>query len=410
MTLPPLLVAAALVASPPPRHGLPRFDARLGTPDAVVRVLQIGDSHVQGATFADEFRQLFQDRHGDAGRGLVFPHRAARTNGARDLSWTAPSPWLFANGLRRVNPMPWGLAQWSLASPDTTRSLRLAPAATADPGSLDTRQAWVLGEGVHLEGTTACDSLAPTVRRCLLPPGTDSFRLRLPPFPSRFDGMILENGRPGVVWSESGVNGLAWKDLSRPSRLWEQLHAWNPDLVVVSLGTNDAFLAGFSPHAFESHVHEAIRRIRLAAPEADILVTMPPDHALRARRRRWRNNPNLDLVEESLRRVCRGEGVAVVELRRLQGGTNSWKSWIARGLMAKDHVHYTHDGYRQHARLVTAALERGGIGAEPERSVRPTPLETRDFLRSQDSLVRHAAAVLAGPPDSLALHEAPAAP
>lgn len=406
----PLLVATVLAAPPHPRYGLPRFDARLGTPDAVVRVFQIGDSHVQGATFADEFRQLFQARHGDAGRGLVFPHRAARTNGAQDLSWTAPSPWLFSNGLRRVNPMPWGLAQWSLASPDSTRILRLEPSSRAAAGSLATRQAWVLGEGVLLEGATACDSLAPTVRRCVLPSETDSFRVQLPPFPSRFDGLLLENGRPGLVWSESGVNGLAWKDLSRPSRLWEQLHAWNPDLVVVSLGTNDAFLTGFSPHAFEGHVQEAIRRIRLAAPDADILVTMPPDHALRARRRRWRNNPHLELVEESLRRVCRSEEVAVVELRRLQGGTNSWKSWIARGLMAKDHVHYTHDGYRQHARLIHAALERRGGASDPERSVRPTPLETRTFLQSQDSLVRHAAAILSGPPDSLALDEAPSAP
>jgi lysophospholipase L1-like esterase len=380
-------------------------------PDAVVRVFQIGDSHVQGATFADEFRRIYQGRHGDAGRGLVFPHRAARTNGAQDLSWTAPSPWLFSNGLRRVNPMPWGLAQWSLASPDSTRTLRLTAAGAATAGSLQARQAWVLGEGVRLEGATACDSLAPTVRRCALPSQTDSFHVQLPPFPSRFDGLLLENGRPGVVWSESGVNGLAWKDLSRPSRLWEQLHAWNPDLVVVSLGTNDAFLAGFSPHAFEGQVQEAIHRIRLAAPEADILVTMPPDHALRARRRRWRNNPHLDQVEAILRRVCRGEGIPVVELRRLQGGANSWKSWIARGLMAKDHVHYTHDGYRHQARLIHAAMEAldgGGPDSKPVSA--PSPEETRVFLRSQDSLVRHAAAILAGPPDSLAPTEAPSAP
>lgn len=409
MSIPPLLLATILTAGAP-SNGLPRFDARRSDPDAVVRVFQIGDSHVQGATFADEFRRLYQGRHGDAGRGLVFPHRAARTNGAQDLAWTAESPWLFSNALRRLNPMPWGLAQWSLASPDTTRLVELAPKGSVAPGALVAQSAWVLGEGVTLEGASTCDSLAPTVRRCALASPSDTFRLHMSPFPSRFDGLILENGRPGVIWSESGVNGLSWKDLSRPSRLWEQLHAWSPDLVVVSLGTNDAFHSGFSRQAFATHVEDALQRIRLSAPEADILVTMPPDHALRARRRRWRNNSNLDDVEDVLRGICRREGVSLVELRRLQGGTNAWKSWIARGLMAKDHVHYTHDGYRAQARLIHGALEARVGHPDGAASVRPAPQQTRDFLRTQDSLVRLAAAILAGPPDSLAPTEAPAAP
>jgi len=408
--IPSLLVAATTaLGGARAAEGLPRFDARRADPQAVVRVFQIGDSHVQGASFPAEFRRSYQEESGDAGRGLVFPHRAARTNGAQDLAWTAEGPWQLANGLRRVNPMPWGLAQWSVASPDSARVLLLAPRRSATPGSLRARDAWVLGEGVDLEGTRSCDSLAPTVRRCALAAETDSFRIRLAPFPARFDGLILENGRPGVLWSESGVNGLSWKDLSRPSRLWEQLHAWSPDLVVVSLGTNDAFHPTFAHEPFQMQVQDALRRIRLAAPDADILVTLPPDHALRARRRRWKSNPHLELVEEALRRVCRDEGVPVVELRRLQGGTNAWKSWVARGLMARDHVHYTHDGYREQARRILAQMEQRK-GAYAPLAKRPSSEETAAFLREQDSLVRAAATIPAAPYDTLPSAEAPPTP
>ena len=81
MTISPLLLATTLAAGGS-SNGLPRFDARRSDPDAVVRVFHIGDSHVQGATFADEFRHIYQSLHGDAGRGLVFPHRGPRTNRA----------------------------------------------------------------------------------------------------------------------------------------------------------------------------------------------------------------------------------------------------------------------------------------------------------------------------------------
>lgn len=354
-----------------------------------VRVLHIGDSHVQGAFLGGELRRLFQESRGDGGRGLVFPHRLAGTNGALDISCSGKGPWAAGAAVRRASTMPWGLAGWAIASTDSGREIDLAPSSRAAPGRLCSTRAMLFGEGVRMEGQGPADTCG---RSCLSYafPARDSFRLQMGGYPARLDGVVLENGRSGVVWSEAGVNGLSWQDLLKPSRMWEQMHAWKPDLVVVSLGTNDAFQKGFSGANFSEAAREGLRRIRLAVPEADILLTFPPDHALKVRRRKWGDNPRLDLVAKRLSDLCEEENVAGIDLRELMGGPGSWSTWSARGLMAKDHVHYQAEGYRRQASLLFEAFQ------DAVRQPFQVPLaapqaprsETDRFLARQDSLVR----------------------
>ena len=50
-----------------------------GERDKVV-VVHICDSHIQADYFSGTMRELLQRKFGNAGRGLVFPYRAAKTN------------------------------------------------------------------------------------------------------------------------------------------------------------------------------------------------------------------------------------------------------------------------------------------------------------------------------------------
>jgi lysophospholipase L1-like esterase len=369
-------------------EALERVAAKLAD-TGTVRILHIGDSHVQGAFLGGELRRLFQESRGDAGRGLVFPHRLAGTNGAFDVSWSGKGPWAASAAVRHDPQMPWGLAGWALASTDSGREIALVPSAKAEPGRLLSTRAWLFGEGARLDGLGQPDTCGPS---CLAYsfPAQDSFRLHLEGYPARLDGIVLENGRSGVVWSEAGVNGLSWQDLLKPSRMWEQMNAWKPDLVVVSLGTNDAFQKGFSGSGFTEAARETIRRIRLAAPRADILLTFPPDHALKVRRRKWEDNPRLDMVARRLADLCEGENVAGIDLRELMGGRGSWSSWSARGLMAKDHIHYQAEGYRRQADLLHKAFQEAVQQPfqHPVAVLQATPAETAEFVAQQDSLVR----------------------
>ena len=364
----------------------------------VVTVFQIGDSHLQAGFLGGRLRQNFQRKYGDAGRGLVFPHHVAGSNGAYDVRWQSNGLWAASNSIRKLPAFAFGLAGWSIQSLDSASSLemRLAPTEGIVDSFVSVRifsdSGLVLGDS---SGAWKAGSCGTDCRLAAVPVPSNRLKLQARAPGQWLDGFVLESGRKGVLWNEAGVNGLAWSDLLRPTRMWRQLEVLRPDLVVISLGTNDAWYRGYEPEAFHGNVLETLRRIRLVAPEAEVLLTLPPDHALTVRKKKTAPNPNLTSVLRILRGVCDTAGVACSDLHLLMGGEGSWKAWTAQGLMAKDHVHYSKGGYVRQADLMSEELlewigHRGSDASTVSGEVqeKTTGDDARQFLVAQDEALR----------------------
>ena len=56
-----------------------------------------------------------------------------------------------------------------------------------------------------------------------------------------FYGVSLENGRRGVLYHTVGLNGAQFIHYLRIDSFAEQINAVNPQLIIFSLGTNEAF-------------------------------------------------------------------------------------------------------------------------------------------------------------------------
>jgi hypothetical protein len=365
---------------------------------AQLRVYQIGDSHLQAGFFGGRLRDRFQKVFGGAGRGLAFPHRTAGSNGAFELRWGTSDGWSASNAIRREPTFVWGMAGWSLQTKANEAKLdfRLAPSE----GVIDSfAQVTVLGE---FEGIEIFDSTLGWTKRdsskvsftASRPMRSDRFQLRLRGEKARLDGLVLQSARPGILWNDAGVNGMSWSDLLKPSLLWKQLHSLGPDLVVVSLGTNDAWYAKYDEATFRTTAKEVLHRVRLVAPGTSVLLTLPPDHALKVGRRKTAPNPRLTSVIKVLRELCESGDATCVDLQELMGGEGSWKEWTANGLMAKDHVHYAKAGYIRHADLVADALlalpatePSAELNAGSVKYQTMDPQETQQFLATQDSLI-----------------------
>jgi len=364
----------------------------------VVRVFQIGDSHLQAGFLGGRLRQNFQKKYGDAGRGFVFPHHVAGTNGAYDVRWQSNGQWAASNSIRKLPAFAFGLAGWSIQSLDSTSSLemRLAPTEGIVDSFVTIRifsdSGLVLGDSSGAWKATSCGM---DCRKATASAPSNRLKLQATAPGQWLDGLVLESGRKGVLWNEAGVNGLAWSDLLKPTRMWRQLETLKPDLVVVSLGTNDAWYRGYEPETFHGNVLETLRRIRLVAPEAEVLLTLPPDHALTVKKKKTAPNPKLTSVLGILRGVCDTAGVTCSDLHLLMGGEGSWKAWTAQGLMAKDHVHYSKGGYIRQADLMSEELlewmaRRGSDTLTVARGVqeKTTGDDARRFLAAQDEALR----------------------
>lgn len=357
---------------------------------AQLRVFQIGDSHLQAGFFGGRMRERFQKLFGSAGRGLAFPHHIGGSNGAYDLRWATSSRWASSNAIRKDAPFPWGLSGWSIRSGDSEAELDFRLAAS--DGAIDSfAQVTVIGD---FDGIEISDSSKGWVKRdssrmsytAAKGQRTDRFHLKLRGSNPRLDGIVLQSARSGILWCDAGVNGMTWPNLLKPSFLWKQLQGLDPDLVVISLGTNDAWYSKFDGGTFRRQVGEVLHRVNLTAPNANLVLTLPPDHALKAGRRKSAPNPRLGEAIRILREQCDSGKATCVDVRELMGGEGSWKEWTAKGLMTKDHVHYTKPGYFRQAELVADAL-LALPASDSTRRKNVDPTETERFLAGQDSLL-----------------------
>lgn len=72
---------------------LDSFKEKLNENKQVTQILFLGDSHIQADWLTGFLRNKFQEKYGNAGRGLVFPYAVSNSNGPEDLISTSDQTW-----------------------------------------------------------------------------------------------------------------------------------------------------------------------------------------------------------------------------------------------------------------------------------------------------------------------------
>jgi lysophospholipase L1-like esterase len=117
--------------------------------------------------------------------------------------------------------------------------------------------------------------------------------------------------------------------------------ALSADLVILSLGTNDAYTRQFNPSFYRQNYDTLIRRIKSALPEAAILITVPNDSYLY---RRYTNG-NTEKVRALILDLAGEHSCGVWDFYGIMGGLNSIIVWQRFGLAKRDRIHFTRNGY-----------------------------------------------------------------
>lgn len=149
-----------------------------------------------------------------------------------------------------------------------------------------------------------------------------------------------------------------------------------PDLLIISLGTNDSYTQRFSAENLRAAIQSFIRQISAKLPETSIILTTPPACYLRTtrsrvvgykkkgRRRRpvyattttYTFNANTRAAVNTIKYFGQAEGLIVINLNALIGTKEQAEEWLAKGWMHSDHVHYSETGYTQQGEAMAKAL------------------------------------------------------
>lgn len=163
-------------------------------------------------------------------------------------------------------------------------------------------------------------------------------------------GFYFDNEDAGVVYNVTGVNSAEARHYLK-IKSDESLKTLCLDLIIISLGTNDCYEAS-GVESFASNLTEFVAKIREQIPDVAILLTTPSDCWYKRKHVNKRMKEARNIIKE----VAKQNNCAVWDWYEVMGGEGASSKWVDRQLMQKDRVHLTLNGYYLQGDLLFNAL------------------------------------------------------
>lgn len=331
------------------------------TEDRVLRIVHIGDSHIQADLGTGFTRRLMQQRFGSAGRGLVVPLKLAGTNEPRDYIIRSTSTFDCEKLLTHSWTLPMGFTGISVSPKEKDFDFTLS---AHEP--FERIYIYYTGSALNVMSVEYDDtSLVYAVNDevgcvCIgLPFPCEEVTVNLSSFGDiAIHGMELVSDMIGVAYHTIGINGATYSCYNRVADFGRSIAMLEPQLIIVSLGTNEAF-GKLDSLEFVGQVDALVSELQANNPEACIMLTTPAECQRRMRKRRkssYAVNENVVRVRDLIAGYGVSNGIAVYDWYEAAGGDGSSNNWINAGLFSHDRIHCSVSGYEVTGQMLYNAL------------------------------------------------------
>ena len=401
--LPPAEAPAAQSSEPEDDGEVtPTLEGRLKGPPGKrgLVILQIGDSHTSADFLTGELRRRLQARYGRGAPGYVtagHPHIGVRSSSLRITAspgWTyrslqrtdAVAAEFWLSGYNAVASTPGATLTFTSQRPQVFDMIEIEVLRQPGGGTIDVKLDGVVETSYDL----ASRKTEPVVIR-LLPMRGATEKIREISITTTGKGPVviasvaIYNRQTGLTYNSVGYPGAQISLVNKLSNklLANDLIRINPHIVVLSFGTNEASNESLDLTQYGRSYERVIDKIKAALPNAAIVVVSPPDFAeLPAACRKekaaqaacgrtpadagagaatngsasapecvWRTPARLGQIREVQREVAQRAGLVYwnwASIMPTECGAHAWFTATPQ-LMARDHVHFTIEGYKKSA-------------------------------------------------------------
>lgn len=362
-------------------------------------IVHIGDSHIQADIGTGTVRELLQYDLGNAGRGIIAPLKMSGTNQPADYTFASDNSWIPAKLMSSNWNQVMGFTGTSIKFRGTEGELTFGTSERDDYNPFAALIIFHNGR-MTVDRVTGEDGAAVQFRAI---PSRDYTQILLATpqtrvkvyFTSTGDltvfGASLSGERPGVYYHAIGNNGATFDTYNRIGTVGVGISPLKPDLIIVSLGCNEAF-GNISESAFYRSIDRLVNNLRSANPGAQILLTTPmechksiyrtvtkkvkvPVKKKRSRKgkrsqskttyvtktvtervRSYGVNTAVKPLRDVIMKYGADKGIAVYDWYTVSGGEGASNRWIDNGLFSRDRVHHSFKGYHLQGRLLYDAL------------------------------------------------------
>lgn len=340
-----------------------------------LHIFHIGGSHIQADIYSNKLRTYFHNMNSVSmgQRGFVFPFHLAHTNNPSNYKIEAnKEKWKGYRNSILKDSIAWGLAGVTAAFHDCTDTISVKANyrnSTKKPYTFNKLRVFyntwrdeynlnILDSTLVVSDTLNYEKM---YREFRLNRNVESLEIALqikdtatvdPEF--LMMGMEFMNDNPGIEYTSIGVNGASFNSYNRSVFFEEQLALYKPDLFIISIGTNDAYMpkSEFDPEKFRANYEIFIHMIQRVNPNCAILLTVPNDDYYRKKH----PNHNTAIQEQIILELTEKYNMAAWNLYEIMGGLGSSNKWYKNKLMPKDRIHFTQEGYSIKADLLLKAL------------------------------------------------------
>ncbi len=331
-----------------------------GEKGAVTRVLHYGDSVIASDYVSGTMRRRMQARFGDAGHGFILTANPWEWYFHNDVDHRASEGWsmsritgpLTKDGLYGLGGVSFHTAMTATATFGTTTRGDYGKSVSRfdvyyleQPGGGDFQMEVKGQEPIFV--STRGDAKVSRKASITVPDGESAMTLRtLGGGDVRTFGVVMERDTPGVTYDALGALGgraSLWHVMDGDH--WkEQMALREPALVVVQYGTNESEDGGVNEPEYRKFLGDLIDTLKVAAPDAAILVAAPLDRAEKDDSGNLRTAKVIVRLVALQQEVAKAHGVAFWNTFRAMGGKGSMAKWVTKGLAGSDLTHPSPQG------------------------------------------------------------------
>jgi lysophospholipase L1-like esterase len=368
-----------------------------------INILHLGDSHIEMGYFVEEARRCFKVNFDLAGFGMLFPYQLAKSIPYFVQTKATKGVWDGKCYLKSESDFKYGVAGFTINTRNKEAEFEMQ-AVKCDSSILsgnkiviyyssdDSSSITVHGVDYSLD---SINKLNPIDFETEIFEG-DNFQFKKTTYyfnqsinkvivsvnqlkdsiPFYISGVqLLNQDKAGVIYHNCGVVGATFKQLSKNSSLSiVQMLDINPDLIIFSYGSNEAYEPNFNGADYYLAVTNYIQRVKNTLPNASIILTTPPD--TRSNGRFPINNIEICNV---LKKVAKEQNIALWNLHDQMGGTGSMLKWLNKGLASKDKLHFKKLGYELQAKMFIYALFKDYNKIADQNNSLIVPFYSTDF-------------------------------
>jgi len=324
-----------------------------------IKILHIGDSHLQPNNLTGSTRLILQKEFGNAGRGLIFPYSLAKTYGPNDYTFSSNVSWTSA-WITKSSTQSIGLTGISVKS--TATSGKVSWSTGKDVLDYPFQKGQILFE---MQGCTDCSVEVNGVKRTYSnqPKVLDtlSFLVEKDTSTLTFKGgyftlldLVEETNLPGVIYNSTGVASATFTSYNLNPNFQKGLALILPDYLLISLGTNESY-RNWNASYFNKEVNLCLDRIDEASPTTEVILVLPNENYKKINGK-YVYNAAVDSVRNSLKNIAAQRQLTTYDQLEAMGGKGSLLEWLKQGLVNADHVHLLRKGYQKQGELLAAFL------------------------------------------------------